>query len=71
MNEIDMLHDVFGPDEVPSATAHDRARSALADRINIRAPSRRSRWSRWGLRATAAVAAAAAVAAGVVVARTP
>jgi hypothetical protein len=63
MNEIDVLHDVFGPDEVPSVAAHDRARSALADRINGPGPRRRPRWS---LRIATAVATAAAVALGVV-----
>ncbi|GIJ57816.1 hypothetical protein [Virgisporangium aurantiacum] len=65
MNEIDVLHDVFGPDELPSATAHDRARSALLDRISNPGPVRRR--SHWALRATAVVTAAAAVAVGVVV----
>ena len=54
MNEIDVLHDVFGPDELPSATAHDRARSALLDHINGPGPvaggragrSASPRWSR-------------------------
>jgi hypothetical protein len=65
MNEIDVLHDVFGPDELPSASAHDRARSALLDRINGPGPVRRR--SLWALRITAAVTAAAAVAVGAVV----
>ena len=68
MNEIDVLHDVFGPDELPSATAHDRARSALLDRMN--GPGSVRRPSRWALRITAVVTAAAAVAVGVVVINT-
>ncbi|MFC7531585.1 CU044_5270 family protein [Actinoplanes sp. GCM10030250] len=63
-NEIDVLQDVFGPDEVPSAAAHDRARAALLNRINEPAPARRR--PRWAVRITAVVATAAAAAVGVV-----
>jgi hypothetical protein len=65
VNEIDVLKDVFGPDEVPSAAAHDRARAALLDRISGPGPARRR--PRWAVRITAVVATAAAAAVGVVV----
>ncbi|WP_045746579.1 CU044_5270 family protein [Actinoplanes rectilineatus] len=64
MNEIDVLHDAFGPDEAPSAAAQDRARAALLDRISGPAPVRRR--PRWALRITAAVVSAAAATVGVV-----
>ncbi|MEU4420829.1 CU044_5270 family protein [Actinoplanes sp. NPDC024001] len=64
MNEIDVLQEVFGPDEVPSAAAHDRARAALLHRINDPGPARRR--PRWAIRITAMVATAAAAAVGIV-----
>ncbi|WP_203931641.1 CU044_5270 family protein [Virgisporangium ochraceum] len=67
MNEMELLQDVFGFDETPSAAARDRARTALLDRINgVESPAPR-RPARWTLRAAAVVTAAAAVAVGVVV----
>lgn len=71
MNEIDVLYDVFGPDEIPSSGARNRARAALADRINAPgAVHRRPRRPRWAFRIAAAATAAAAVAVGVVVVTT-
>lgn len=65
MNEIDVLRDVFGPDEAPTAQAHDRARAALLHRVNGSSPAARRR-PRWTLRIAAAVATAAAASVGVV-----
>ncbi|RZU50708.1 hypothetical protein EV385_2488 [Krasilnikovia cinnamomea] len=65
MNEIDVLQDVFGPDEAPSLAAHDRARAALLDRLSGPAPVVRRR-PRWTLRIAAAVLTAAAATVGVV-----
>ncbi|GAB1643569.1 hypothetical protein [Krasilnikovia sp. MM14-A1259] len=65
MNELDVLQDVFGPDEAPAMQAHDRARAALLDRISGPGPAARRR-PRWTLRIAAAVTTAAAASVGVV-----
>src|SRR4051812_44606914 len=74
MNEIDLLRDGFGADEVPPDGARDRARTALLERIHhtgatpVPARSRRRRWPlQLRLAAAGAAMAAAAVVAVVVV----
>jgi hypothetical protein len=65
VNEIDVLQDVFGPDEAPAARAHDQARAALLDRMSGPSPATRRR-PRWTLRIAVAVTTAAAASVGVV-----
>jgi len=71
MEELSMLREVFGPDEVPTVAARDQARTALLNRIRageatVR-PERRRRGRRWSIRMGLAAAVAAAAVAGVVV----
>jgi hypothetical protein len=65
VSEIDVLQDVFGPDEAPAARAHDQARAALLDRMSSSSPATRPR-PRWTLRIAAAVTTAAAASVGIV-----
>jgi hypothetical protein len=69
MDELAMLRDEFGPDEVPSAGARERARTALLTRIHagevaMRAETHRRgrRWPIWaGMTAAAALVVVAAI----------
>jgi hypothetical protein len=87
MNEIEVLQDAFGFDEVPSPAARARARAALLDRITAPGPvacrastvtapepvarRRRPAWVTAAVAATTAVAAAVTVAVVAIGAGTP
>ncbi|WP_432995744.1 CU044_5270 family protein [Dactylosporangium sp. CA-233914] len=73
MDVTGVLHEAFGPDDVPSQAAENRARAALQQRMSSREPrvtskDRRHR-IRFAITAGVAVAAAAAVVAAVAVTR--
>ena len=60
MDELTMLREAFGPDEVPPPAAWERSRAALLERIEAASPPRRRARLRWP--AWVALGAAAAVA---------